>query len=299
MRDLLGGRTPPRNVPVDLWVTCRKCGAMHYRPEFDAGLRVCPKCNYHDRLSATERFDLLLDDPDGFNELDAEITAADPIQFSRPGGSYPERVDRARAVTGRSEAFIGGLGQLDGREIALGVMEFGFIAGSMGAATGAKIARLFDTARERGHPLVIVTASGGARQDEGVFALMQLANTTAAAARFGAAGLPYICVMADPTLAGVTASFAAVADVIIGEPGATIRFAGSRVVQGTLRRRGPVEDHTSEWVRRRGMIDMVVARPMLKPTLAALLDLLSPAVAETTAETTAATAGAAARRAGT
>ncbi len=268
---------------------------MHYRPEFDAGLRVCPKCNYHDRLSATERINLLLDDPDGFDEFDADITACDPIQFNRPGGSYPERVERARAVTGRNEAFISGVGRLNGRDIALGVMEFGFIAGSMGAATGAKIVRLFDTARERGHPLVIVTASGGARQDEGVFALMQLANTTAAAARFAAAALPYVCVMADPTLAGVTASFAAVADIIIGEPGATIRFAGSRVVQGALHRRAPVEDHTSEWVWRRGMVDMVVARPMLKSTLAGLLDLLSPAVTETTAAAT----RAAARRAGT
>ena len=267
-------------MPVDLWVTCRKCGSMHYRPEFEAALRVCPKCGYHDRLSVAERLALLLDDPATFRESDAGITAADPLEFRRPTGSYPERVARARALTGHNEAIVCGVGRMNGREIALGVMDFGFIAGSMGAATGEKIARLFERARTRRLPLVIVASSGGARQDEGVFALMQMARTTAAAARLGEAGVPYICVMADPTLAGVTASFAAVADIIIGEPGATIRFAGSRVVQGALRRRAPVEDHTAEWVLRRGMIDMVVPRPELSSVLTQLVSVLAPPPAE-------------------
>ena len=265
------------DVPVDLWVTCRKCGAMHYRPEFEAVLRVCPACNYHDRLDAAERIALLLDDPGAFHEIDADITAADPLQFRRPSGSYVDRVAKARALTSRNEAIVCGVGQLHGHLVALGVMEFGFIAGSMGSATGEKITRLFERALRQRLPVITVTASGGARQDEGLFALMQMARTTAATARLGEAGIPHICVMADPTLAGVTASFAAVADVIVGEPGATIRFAGSRVVQGTLRRRAPVEDHTAEWVLRQGMLDLVVPRRELRETLSRLIGHLAPA----------------------
>ena len=280
MRELFRGGPRAAEVPVDLWLTCRKCGSMHYRPEFEASLHVCPKCNYHDRLSVAQRLALLLDDPAAFREFDADITAADPLEFERPGGSYPERVARARALTGHNEAIVCGTGRMGGREIALGLMEFGFIAGSMGAATGEKITRLFERARAHRLPLVIVTSSGGARQDEGVFALMQMAKTAAAAARLSEACVPYICVMADPTLAGVTASFAAVADIIVGEPGATIRFAGSRVVQGALRRRAPVEDHTAEWVLRRGMIDVVVPRPEQKEVLTRLIGALAEPAAE-------------------
>ena len=274
MRDVLRRSARRSDIPVDLWVTCRKCGAMHYRPEFEAGLSVCPKCNYHDRLAVAQRLALLLDDPASFSEIEADLTAADPLEFRRPNGAYPERVARARISTGRNEAVVCGTGRLDGRLIAIGVMEFGFIAGSMGAATGEKIARLFEFARLRRLPLLMVTASGGARQDEGLFALMQMAKTVAAATRLSAASVPYICLMADPTLAGVTASFASVADVIIGEPGATIRFAGTRVVQGALGRRKPVEDHTAEWVLRRGMIDMVVPRHTQKAAVSRLVDLL-------------------------
>ena len=272
-----GGVQSYPDVPVDLWVTCRKCGGMHYRPEFEAELRVCPSCNYHDRLDAAERIALLLDDPDEFHELDADITAADPLEFSRPSGSYVDRVAKARALTSRNEAIVCGVGPMHARPIALGVMEFGFIAGSMGSATGEKITRLFEHALRHRLPVITVTASGGARQDEGLFALMQMARTTAAAARLGEAGLPHICVMADPTLAGVTASFASVADIIVGEPGATIRFAGSRVVQGTLRRRAPVEDPTAEWVLRQGLLDLVVPRRELRETLSRVIGHLTPA----------------------
>lgn len=272
-----GGVQSYPDVPVDLWVTCRKCGGMHYRPEFEAALRVCPTCNYHDRLDAAERITLLIDDPDRFHEIDADITAADPLGFSRPSGSYLDRVAKARALTSRNEAIVCGVGPLQGRPVALGVMEFGFIAGSMGSATGEKITRLFEHALRHSLPVITVTASGGARQDEGLFALMQMARTTAAAARLGEAGLPHICVMADPTLAGVTASFASVADIIVGEPGATIRFAGSRVVQGTLRRRAPVEDHTAEWVLRQGLLDLVVPRRELRETLSRVIGHLTPA----------------------
>ena len=279
-----GGVQSFPDVPVDLWVTCRKCGGMHYRPEFEAALRVCPGCNYHDRLDAAERIALLLDDPDAFHEIDADITAADPLDFRRPSGSYVDRVDKARALTSRNEAVVCGVGALQGRSVALGVMEFGFIAGSMGSATGEKITRLFEHALSHRLPVITITASGGARQDEGLFALMQMARTTAAAARLGEAGLPHVCVMADPTLAGVTASFAAVADVIVGEPGATIRFAGSRVVQGTLRRRAPVEDHTAEWVLRQGMLDLVVPRRELRETLSRVISHLAPAEVPASAE---------------
>ena len=276
VRDLLARRRRV-GVPADLWVTCRKCGAMHYRPEFEAGLHVCTRCDYHDRLTVGQRLDLLLDDADGFQELGANVLSADPLEFSRPSGSYPDRVAKAQAATGCSEAVVCGVGHIQGHEVALGVMEFGFIAGSMGGAAGERIARLFELSHARRIPLVMVTSSGGARQDEGVFALMQMAKTTAAAARLAAAGVPYIVLMADPTLAGVTASFAAVADVIIGEPGATIRFAGSRVVQGTLSRRAQADDHTAEWVMRRGMIDAVVARRDQRRTIGRLIELLAAA----------------------
>jgi len=252
---------------------------MHYQPEFEAALRVCGKCAYHDRLSVADRLALLLDDPKAFEEVDADITAADPLGFERPSGPYRERVAKARAQTGVNEAIVCGTGPLHRRTIALGVMAFDFIGGSMGAATGEKITRLFETALTRRLPLVIVTSSGGARQDEGLLALMQMAKTSAAAARLSEAGVPYVCVLADPTLAGVTASFAALADVIISEPGATIRFAGSRVVQGTVQRGGPVEDHTAEWVLRHGMLDLVVPRRELKDTLARTLGLLAPVAA--------------------
>ena len=177
---------------------------MQYRPEFEAALRVCPTCNYHDRMDAAERIALLLDDPKSFVEIDADITAADPIEFVRPSGSYVDRVGKARALTNRNEAIVCGTGLLNERRVALGVMEFGFIAGSMGSATGEKITRLFEMARREHLPVVTVTSSGGARQDEGLFALMQMARTTAAAARLRDVHMPHICVMADPTLAGLS-----------------------------------------------------------------------------------------------
>jgi acetyl-CoA carboxylase carboxyl transferase subunit beta len=248
---------------------------MHYRPEFEAVLHVCTRCNYHDRITVTQRLELLLDDADAFQELDADVLTMDPLEFSRPSGSYPDRVAKAQASTGRTEAVVCGVGHLQGRTIAIGVMEFGFIAGSMGGAVGERIARLFELAYDQRLPLIMVTASGGARQDEGVFALMQMAKTTAAAARLGEAGVPYISIMADPTLAGVTASFASVADVIIGEPGATIRFAGSRVVRGTVSRRAQADDHTAEWVLKRGMIDMVVPRRDHRRTIGRLIEILA------------------------
>jgi acetyl-CoA carboxylase carboxyl transferase subunit beta len=252
---------------------------MHYKPEFEAALRVCPACNYHDRIDASERIALLLDDPHTFQEIDCDLTAADPISFHRPSGSYIERVAKARALTGRNEAIVCGKGLIHSQTVALGVMEFGFIAGSMGSATGEKISRLFEMAARERLPVITVTSSGGARQDEGLFALMQMARTTAAAARLG--DIPHVCVMADPTLAGVTASFAAIADVIIGEPGATIRFAGSRVVQGALRRRAPVEDHTAEWVQKHGMLDLVVPRRELRETVSRIISHLKPSIVAT------------------
>ena len=275
MRELMARRRRA-GVPADLWIKCRKCGSMHYRPEFEAGLRVCTQCEYHDRLSAGQRLDLLLDDPSSFEELNVGVVSADPLGFSRPSGSYPDRLEKARVATGRSEAVVCGVGEIQGHSVAVGIMEFGFIGGSMGGAVGERITRLFELSYDDCLPLVIVTASGGARQDEGLFALMQMVKTTAAAVRLAKARVPFIVVMADPTLAGVTASFASLADVIVGEPGATIRFAGSRVVQGTLSRRARAEDHTSEWVLRHGMIDMVVPRRDQRRTIGRLIELLAP-----------------------
>ena len=274
MRNLLGGRserTPPETD--SLWVKCGRCGHMTYRREFEAMLKVCQKCGFHERLSAPERIAMLVDRPAEFEEIAPDMTAGDPLRFEKDGMSYAEHVRRYKESTKLPEAVVCGLGTLDGRAICLAAIDFRFLGASMGTVVGEKIALAVELARERSLPLVIVSCSGGARMQEGMLSLMQMAKTAAALHRFHQNGLFYVSVMTDPTLAGVTASFASLADVIVAEPGATIGFTGRRLIEQIVKQKLPEDAQSAEFMQARGMIDLVVNRRALKDTLARLMDL--------------------------
>lgn len=260
------GSLQRKEMPAGLWAKCPRCTNLIYRKELERNLQVCPKCGYHHRLSAVERLELTLD-PDGFTEFDADLTSSDPLDFE----GYPEKLAEARHKTDRPEAVITGEGTIEGWRTVVGALDFPFMGGSMGSTVGEKVARAAEAARERRLPLVIFSASGGARMQEGVLSLMQLAKTSAAIGRLHDAHLPYLSVMCDPTTGGVTASFAFLGDVILAEPGALIGFAGRRVIEQTIRRKLPDDFQTAEFCLRKGLIDLVVPRPDMRPTLARLL----------------------------
>lgn len=260
------GSLQRREMPTGIWAKCPRCSTLIYRKELERNARVCPKCNYHHRLSAEERLAVTLD-ADSFIEHDATLTSADPLEFA----GYPHKLEEARAKTGRAEAMLWGEGAIDGWRSVVGALDFYFMGGSMGSTVGEKVARAAEHARERALPLVIFSASGGARMQEGVLSLMQLVKTSAAVGRLHEAGLPYLSVMCDPTTGGVTASFAFLGDVILAEPGALIGFAGRRVIEQTIRRKLPADFQTAEFCLQKGLIDMVVPRADLRRTLAGLL----------------------------
>lgn len=260
------GSLQRREMPSGIWAKCPRCSNLIYRKELERNLRVCPKCSYHHRLSAEERLAITLDEGT-FVEFDADLTSADPLAFV----DYPQKLDEARRKTGRPEAVLWGEGAIDGWQTVSAALDFHFMGGSMGSAVGEKITRAAEHARDRAVPLVIFSASGGARMQEGALSLMQLAKTASAVGRLRDAGIPYVSVMCDPTTGGVTASFAFLGDIIIAEPGALIGFAGRRVIEQTIRRKLPDDFQTAEFCLQRGLIDMVVPRPELRRTLAALL----------------------------
>lgn len=253
-------------MPAGLWAKCPRCNNLIYRKELERNLKVCPKCGYHHRLSAEERLEITLDEG-SFEEYDPGLTSADPLGFE----GYPQKLAEAQAKTGRPEAVISGEGAIDGMRTVIAALDFFFMGGSMGSAVGEKVARAAERARERQLPLVIFSASGGARMQEGALSLMQLAKTSAAIERLHEAGLPYLSVMCDPTTGGVTASFAFLGDVILAEPGALIGFAGRRVIEQTIRRKLPDDFQTAEFCLQKGLIDMVVPRAEMRSTLARLL----------------------------
>ena len=240
-----------------------------YRKELERNLKVCPKCGYHHRLSGPERLRLLVDDGT-FEEWDADLRSEDPLGF--PG--YAERYREAVERTGRGEAVLTGRGRIAGVPAAVGVMDFDFLGGSMGSVVGEKVARLFERAVQLGLPVVTCSASGGARMQEGVLSLMQLAKTTAAVGRLHDAGLPFVSVLCDPTTGGTTASFAMLGDVHVAEPGALIGFAGARVIEQTIRQKLPEGFQSAEFLLQHGMVDLIVPRAELKDTVARLLRLL-------------------------
>jgi acetyl-CoA carboxylase carboxyl transferase subunit beta len=258
-----------------LWVKCTRCGELLYQRELSRNLKVCHKCQFHFRLTAYERVDLFAD-RDSFRELDAGMRSFDPLGFVSRGKAYPDRLAEARKSSGLSEAAIYGTAQLLGQPIVLAAMDAAFLGASMGCVVGEKIARSFERALADRRGLVIFAASGGARMHEGLFSLMQMAKTTAAAAQLAEAGLPFICVCTDPTYAGVTASFVSIADAIVGEPGAAIGFAGPRVIEQTTKHKVGADDRDTRFMLDHGMLDIEVARADLRDTVGRLVGLLTP-----------------------
>ena len=260
--------TERRDVPTDVFVKCLGCGEAIYREKLAQNLEVCPDCGFHFRIDAEAYIDLLIDEG-SFSELDVHLRATDPLGFSDLK-AYTDRIVVSEAK-GQDEALISGTGVLDGMEVALAVMDFRFIAGSMGSVVGEKIARCGRMALERRIPLVIVSASGGARMQEGIYSLMQMAKTSEVLARLHEVGIPYVSILTDPTTGGVTASFAMLGDVHLAEPGALVGFAGPRVIEETIKQELPDGFQRSEFLLRHGMVDRVVDRRELKAALALVL----------------------------
>ena len=253
-------------IPADAWVKCESCGHVDIRENFDRTLQVCPECGHHRRIPAKKYIEILTD-ADSFVELYGDLRSADALDFE----GYPDRLTAAHRKTGSSEAMIAGYGTLRGEELNLGVMEFGFMGGSMGSVVGEKVARLSDRSLERGVPLVLVSASGGARMQEGVLSLMQMAKTSALMAQLRERGIPYISVLTNPTTGGVSASYAMQGDVNIAEPGAVIGFAGPRVIKQTIGQDLPEGFQRSEFLLEHGMIDMIQSRQKLRESVDGVL----------------------------
>ena len=267
--------TPDHEVRTEgLWVKCENCRKLIWKADLEANLQVCPHCGYHFRIGARERISQLLDP--GFEIVDTGLRSTDPLTFCdlKP---YKRRLAEAQKNTGLDDAILNATGALDGRSLVLSVMEYGFIGGSMGAVVGETIARAVDRAYDTRTPLVIVSASGGARMMEGIASLMQLAKISAALARLDAERIPYISLMTDPTTGGVTASFAMLGDLNIAEPGALIGFAGPRVIEQTIRQKLPEGFQRSEFLLQHGFLDAVVPRKELKAYLAQALGWMSAA----------------------
>ncbi|HVC82491.1 MAG TPA: acetyl-CoA carboxylase, carboxyltransferase subunit beta [Chloroflexota bacterium] len=257
-----------------LWIRCPSCNEQLYAKEYEDNLKVCPKCRFHFRLSSRERLDLLLD-PNSFEELDHDLRGVDPLSFRSEGQAYADKIPAYERKAGTPEALVYGLGAIEEVPIVVAANNYLFQGGSMGVAVGEKIARAIDLAVSRRLPFVSVVATGGARQQEGVFALMQMAKTTAALARLGRVGMPYISLLTDPTVGGVPASYAMLGDITIAEPGAFIGFAGPRVIQEAIRQKLPAGTATSESMLAHGMIDMICARGELRSIIGRLLRLLA------------------------
>lgn len=257
-----------RDVPGDVFDKCAGCGEILYRERLAQNLNVCPNCGHHLRISAEEYVELLVDSGT-FEELDEGLRASDPLHF-RDLKTYPDRIAAAEA-RGKTEALISGTGELDGIEVVVAVMDFSFIGGSMGSVVGEKIARAARMALGRRIPLIIVSASGGARMQEGIYSLMQMGKTSAVLARLHEAGVPYISVLTNPTTGGVTASYAMLGDANLAEPGALVGFAGPRVIEETIKQELPKGFQRSEFLLDHGMVDRVVDRRKLKETVALLL----------------------------
>jgi acetyl-CoA carboxylase carboxyl transferase subunit beta len=261
-------------TPEGMWIKCGACLEIIYKPEVERNLNVCPKCNYHFRIPALERIRSVVDEGT-FQEFGEDLESVDMLVFTDTK-KYADRLKEAKKKTGRREAVITGTARINGIEFILGVLDFEFLGGSMGCVVGEKIAVAAEQALERRCPLIIFSASGGARMQEGTLSLMQMAKTSAALARLSEANLPYISVMTDPTTGGVAASFAMLGDIIISEPGALIGFAGPRVIEQTIKQKLPEGFQRAEFLLEHGMVDMIVERTKLKPTLTQILRFLEP-----------------------
>jgi len=256
-------------IPADAWDKCQACGLVDISEKFERALQVCPSCGYHRRISA-RRYIELLTDPGSFVHLFESLRSVDALQFE----GYADRLQRAHRKVGPHDGMIAGHGTLTGIDVSLGVMDFSFMGGSMGSVVGEKVARLVERSIERHAPLMLVSASGGARMQEGVLSLMQMAKTSALMARLREAGTPYISVLTNPTTGGVSASYAMQGDVNLAEPGAVVGFAGPRVIKQTIGQDLPEGFQTAEFLEEHGMVDAVVPRNELRDTVARLIRLM-------------------------
>ncbi len=263
-----------RNLPEGLWQKCPSCGEIIHNLELQQNFRVCPKCDHHFTQSALERIDMLCDD-DSFTEHDKNMASVDTLKFTGMA-SYTDRLKSYQKKTGLKDAVITGLGKIDGQPLALAVMDFNFIAATMGSVVGEKLTRIIERGTKDKLPVVIVSASGGARMYEGVLSLMQMAKTCGALALHAQAKLPYISVMTHPTTGGVSASFATIGDVNMAEPKAMIGFAGPRVIKETTHQDLPPNFQTAEFLEEHGLIDIIVHRKKMRETLSQLIQYLAP-----------------------
>ncbi len=260
-----------REIAEGLWTKCRGCGTLHYTKDWELNHQVCANCGYHAMVGATERIAQLID-PDTWQAVDDGVYSVDPLGFTDLI-AYQERLKKALKSTNLPEAVMTGVGKIHNKPVALGIMDFKFMGGSMGSVVGEKITRLTELATEQSLPLVLLTASGGARMQEGLLSLMQMAKTSAALERHRAARQLYVAVLTHPTTGGVTASFAMLGDITFAEPGAMIGFTGPRIIEQTLKQKLPEGFQTAEYLVEHGFVDMVVPRNKLATTLAKVLDL--------------------------
>jgi len=254
-------------IPEGLWVKCDNCKEIIYRKEVDKNFKVCPKCDYHFRITASERLPYLVDEG-SFLEVEDGLSPRDFLGFK----DYKDKLKGSRKKTGLKDAIISGEAKIGGKPVSLVIMDFNFMGGSMGSVVGEKIARTVERAIENKTPFVSVASSGGARMQEGILSLMQMAKTSAAVARLGQAGLPFISILTDPTFGGVTASFAMLGDIILAEPKSLIGFAGPRVIEQTIKQQLPPGFQRAEFLMEHGMIDMIVSRREMRATLGKMLD---------------------------
>jgi acetyl-CoA carboxylase carboxyl transferase subunit beta len=255
-----------------LWVKCNSCNEIIYRKVIERNFQVCPKCNYHFQIPARRRIECVVD-PGTFIEYDMDIVSADPLEF-KDSKRYPSRVKESQEKTGQKDAILCGEAKIEGQPAMVGIFEFNFMGGSLGSVVGEKITRLIERAIEKRIGVVIFCASGGARMQEGILSLMQMAKTSAALAKLHEAKIPYLSVLTDPTTGGVSASIAMLGDVIIAEPKAMIGFAGPRVIKETIRAELPEGFQRAEYLLEHGMVDLIVERKDLRHVLASLLEML-------------------------
>jgi len=272
--DPLSRERQQRDIADGLWNKCTACGFLSYTKELRANQMVCLECKHHERVDSNERIRQLID-VDTWMPLDEQLCPTDPLQF-HDQKAYRDRLAETQEKTGLMDAVQTGFGQLEGLPVALGIMDFRFMGGSMGSVVGEKLTRLIELGTSRRYPVIIVCASGGARMQEGMLSLMQMAKISAALERHREANLFYIPILTHPTTGGVTASFAMLGDIIIAEPKATIGFAGRRVIEQTLRAKLPDDFQTAEDLLRHGFVDAIVSRTQLKETLAQLISMHQP-----------------------
>ena len=258
-----------RSVPEGVWIKCERCDAQLYRNELERNLRVCPKCHFHMRIGARRRLETFLD-KDSVQELSAALEPVDPLKF-KDSKRYRDRIGQAQKNTGEKDALVSVIGTLHARPVVVAAFEFRFMGGSMGSVVGERFVRAVRHAADKGVPLIAFSASGGARMQEALFSLLQMAKTSAALAQLGAKRIPYISILTDPTTGGVSASLAMLGDINIAEPGALIGFAGPRVIEQTVHQKLPEGFQRSEFLLDHGAIDMIVDRRQLRGTVADLL----------------------------